>query len=219
MIQYIVPAALTFFVGMLLWAIKRERFALEYDIVESDRFPRDGGVGKYFVCALRNTGNRAVENISLKIEISEGTIDSVEYSNSHLFNISEQTTTAIQGVVPLLNPKERISAIITIKDAKAESYPNVEARAVGVTASKKSSESMPEYFKMAVVAVAVGVVLSSFSSMWSTYTQSRVTRSIEKIGDVKELSKGLVLLRHIILNSCKGCDMPPSWKKKTYFSG
>ena len=29
----------------------------------------------------------------------------------------------------------------------------------------------------------------------------------------------LILLRHIILNSCEGCDIQPSWKKKTYFSG
>ena len=29
----------------------------------------------------------------------------------------------------------------------------------------------------------------------------------------------LILLRHIILQSCEGCDMQPSWKKKPYFSG
>lgn len=191
MIQYIIPAALAFFVGLSLWAIKRERVALEYDIVESDLFPRDGGVGEYFVCALRNTGNRAVQDISLKIGIIEGTIDSVEYSNSQLFDINEQTTTSIKGVVPLLNPKEQISAIITIRDARDESSLKVEARAVGVTANKKSSEFIPEYFKMILPAVAVGVALLAFSSIWNTYTQSRVTKSIEKIGNFKEISKGL----------------------------
>jgi hypothetical protein len=29
----------------------------------------------------------------------------------------------------------------------------------------------------------------------------------------------LILLRHIILTSCEGCDIQPSWKKETYFSG
>ena len=29
----------------------------------------------------------------------------------------------------------------------------------------------------------------------------------------------LILLRHIILNICEGCDMQPSWNKRTYFSG
>lgn len=191
MIQYIIPAALAFFVGLLLWTIKRERLAIEYDIVESDCFPRDGGVGKYFVCALRNTGNRAIQDISINIVVSEGTIDSVEYSNSQLFNISEQKTTSIKGVVPLLNPKERISAIITIRDAKAESSLRIEARAVGATASKKNSEFMPEYFKMILTAVTAGVALLAFSSIWSTYIQSKVTKSIEKIGDFKELSKGI----------------------------
>lgn len=191
MIQYIIPAALAFFVGLSLWAIKRERLTLEYDIVESDLFPREGGVGKYFVCALRNTGNRAIQGISIEMVVSKGTIDSVEYSNSQLFDISEQTTTAIKGAVPLLNPKERISAIITIRDAGAESSLKVEARAIGVTAGRKSSEFIPEYFKMILPAVAAGVALLAVSSIWNTYTQSRVTKSIERIGNFKELSKGL----------------------------
>lgn len=189
--QYIIPAILAFFVGLLLWAIKRERLALEYDIVESDRFPRGDGIGKYFVCALRNTGNRAIQNISVAMEINEGTIDSVEYSNSQLFDIGEQTSTSIKGVIPLLNPKERISAIITIRTTSGESSLKIEARAIGVTANKKSSEFIPEYLRMILLAVTIGVTISALSSIWSTYTQSRVTKSIEKIGTFKELTKGL----------------------------
>jgi DNA repair protein RadC len=30
---------------------------------------------------------------------------------------------------------------------------------------------------------------------------------------------GLILLRHIILTSCEGYDIQPSWKKRPYFSG
>lgn len=187
MIQYIIPATLTLFVGLVLWAIKKERLALEYDIVESDCFPRDGGVGKYFVCALKNTGNRAVQAISIEIAVNDGTIESVEYSNSQLFDISEQTTTSIKGAVPLLNPKEQIGAIITIRNARAESSLRVEARAIGVTASKKSAEFMPEYFNLILPVVAAGVALLAFGLIWNTYTQSRVTKSIEKIGNFKEL--------------------------------
>ena len=32
-------------------------------------------------------------------------------------------------------------------------------------------------------------------------------------------SMDLILLRHIILHRCEGCDMQSSWKKKPYFSG
>jgi len=191
MIQFIIPAALAFIVGLSLWAIKRERYSLGYAIVESDLFPREGGSGKYFVCALRNNGNRAVENISIKMDISHGVIDSVEYSNSRLLNVSEQAISVIRGIVPLLNPKEEIGAIITIKDANEESALNVEARAIGVTAVKRNAESMPEYLKTLLVPViAIGIVVT-FVSLWSTYTQSRVTQSLEKIGDFKALSTDL----------------------------
>ena len=37
--------------------------------------------------------------------------------------------------------------------------------------------------------------------------------------EVSERLGELLLLRHIILQSCEGCDMQPSWKKKPYFSG
>ena len=93
MAQYIIPAILGFLGGLFLWLIKRERLALEYDIEESDLFPRDGGVGKYFVCKLINSGNRAIENISLNIEITEGQIDCIEYSNSQLLTEEKQTST------------------------------------------------------------------------------------------------------------------------------
>lgn len=115
------------------------------------------------------------------MDIGYGVIDSVEYSNSRLLNVSEQTTAMIRGVVPLLNPKEEIGAIITIKDAKAESSLNVEARAVGVTAIKKNTESMPEYLKTLLVPVAAIGLMVILVSLWGTYTQSRVTQSLEKL--------------------------------------
>lgn len=191
MLQFIIPAVFAFIVGLSLWVIKRERLSLGYDIVESDLFPREGSSGRYFVCTLRNTGNRAIENIDLKMDISNGVIDSIEYSNSRLLNVSEQAAAVIRGLVPLLNPKEEIGVIITIKDAKPDSSLKVEARAVGVTAAKKNKESVPENIKTAMVVAAAAASLVSVISLWSTYTQSRVTRSLEKMGALTPLSASL----------------------------
>jgi hypothetical protein len=189
MLQYIIPAALAFFVGLILWFVKKERLSLDYDIVESDLFPRDGGLGKYFVCSLRNAGNRAIEDTALKIVINEGEIDSVEYSNTELLHIKEKSNTSITANIPLLNPKERVSAIITIKNAKEHSYPSIEARAVGVTASRKSNESIPGYFQSIVVALAIGITASMAFSTWNTFTQSKVVSSIEMFGEVAGLTE------------------------------
>lgn len=137
MINYIVPAILALAVGLILWLVKRKRLRLQYDIVGSDEFPREDGTGKYFVCELSNNGNHAIENISFEIDVNKGKIDSVKYSNTQLFNVNQQTDTLIAGIVPLLNPKERFSTILTIKDAEKDSNINIAARAVGATATKK----------------------------------------------------------------------------------
>ena len=196
MSQYILPAVLTavfaFFVGLLLWLVKRERVALEYDVVESDAFPREGGIGKYFVCELKNTGNRAIENISFKIDVNKGVIDSIKYSSAQLYNVSEQTSSFVHGVLPLLNPKERYTAMLTIKDAEDDSNIWVEARAIGATASKKSNEALPYYSLPILVAAAAGVTISVALSGLTMLSQSRVTQSIERISDEPEFTKLLV---------------------------
>lgn len=191
MAQYIIPAVFAFLGGLFLWLIKRERLALEYDIEESDLFPRDGGVGKYFVCKLINSGNRAIENISLNIEITEGKIDSIEYSNSQLLTEEKQTDSLLQASIPLLNPKEHVGAIITIKNAQEHSYLKIEARSVGITGRKRSTESIPQYLNAFLIAVAIGVIVSFVLSAWNSVNQSKIVSSIENIGGVSELSKRL----------------------------
>lgn len=191
MTQYIVPAVLALVVGLILWIVKRECLALEYDVVESDPFPTEGGVGKYFVCELKNIGNRAIENVSFKIEVSKGAIDSIKYSNAQLFNISEQASTFVQGVLPLLNPKERFGTMLTIKKAEDDSNIKVEARAIGATASKKSNESMPPYIQSFLFTITVALTLLAVFSTWNTFSQSRITNSIEKIGDISALTKDI----------------------------
>jgi hypothetical protein len=64
MFTYLVPALLALVVGYLLWQIKKERRILLYEIVESDPFPIEKGVSKYFVIRLVNAGNVAVQDIS-----------------------------------------------------------------------------------------------------------------------------------------------------------
>lgn len=76
--EYIIPAALAFVVGLILWLIQRERITLKYTISESKVFPKDGGKGKYFLLNLRNTGNKAIENINYKVELNLGKIESLQ---------------------------------------------------------------------------------------------------------------------------------------------
>lgn len=48
LIPYLIPAMLTFLVGVVLWAIKRQRKGLEYEIIESEPFPHGEKTGKYY---------------------------------------------------------------------------------------------------------------------------------------------------------------------------
>jgi len=183
--QYIFPAVGALIVGVLLWLLQRERLVLEYEIVESDPFPLEGGIGKYFVCELKNNGNRAIEKISLKIEAREGRILSIKYSNTQLLNIDEQNGSLVEGIVPLLNPKEQISAILTLKGVDVYANVRIQARAVGVTAKKKSSESIPLYYK-----IIVAIALTSFGSFLA-YNAGSLMAIKESINDINVHSKFL----------------------------
>jgi hypothetical protein len=191
MSQYIFPAVLTIFVGLLLWIVKRERLALEYEVLEYGPFPRDQGLGKYFDCELRNSGNRAIENITYKIELSRGSIDSIQHTQAELLNVDQQTNTLIQGVIPLLNPKERFRTKLSIKDAENDSIVNIEARAVGATARRKSNESLTQYLQsLAFIAVISGVVSASYT-YWSISNEPYLKKSNQMVEEVSDISKQL----------------------------
>lgn len=191
MVNYIIPAILTLIVGVILWQIKRERISLEYDIDESDPFPIDDNNGKYFIFSLRNNGNRAIENIDLKIDLNEGHIDSVEYSNSQLLNITQQDNSLVKGKIPLLNPNEKIGAVVTIKNAQSNSYPKIEARAVGVTAHKRSADTSVQYISSFLTIVSAGVAISLFFSTWNTFNQSKTHETIESISNLPSITSNI----------------------------
>ena len=189
--QYVITGVLSLIVGIILWAIKRERISLVYDIDESEIFPREKASGKYFICRLRNGGNRAIEHISYKFGLNEGRIESVSYSNSQLIQVSTQSDNQIEGIIPLLNPREELGVVVTIADASKQSTATLEARAIGVTARRRQSESMPEYLPPILLAVAMGVAVTLGFSMWTSLRQSEVNRSIKQIGNIGDIAKGV----------------------------
>lgn len=191
MIQYTISALLAFIVGLTLWLIKKERLLLEYQIVESELFPKDEGFGKYFVCKLKNGGNKAVENIHFKFGTKLGKIESINYSKPDMVKTESQDDLFVNGKIPLLNPTEELSLTITILDANENSNAVFEARSTGVTATKKRTDLPPTYFQVILPVVALVVAISAAFTMWTSFKQSKVTNTIESIENFEELSKGL----------------------------
>lgn len=189
--QYLIPAILSIIGGLILWAIKRERMSLTYEIVKSEVFPRENTSGRYFVCTLRNTGNRPIENITYTFRVSDGQIESVKFSNSQLIQLSAQDRNAIEGSIALLNPKEEIGAVVTITDASQKTGSTLEARAVGATAHEKTNESIPEYLNIILLAATLGAAATTGFSMWTSYRQSEMSRSFERIGNVGDIAKAV----------------------------
>jgi hypothetical protein len=58
MTDIIITAVLSFlaafFAAFILWRIQRERFSVEYDLVESDTFPRENGIGTLAINPYKN---------------------------------------------------------------------------------------------------------------------------------------------------------------------
>ena len=109
MMKYIIPATLAFIVGFILWILKRDKYSLEYEIIESGIFPRDSGNGKYFVIKLKNNGNKPVEGADLKVSFNSGQIESVNFSNSDLIENLGKENNEMNCKIPLLNPSELMS--------------------------------------------------------------------------------------------------------------
>ncbi|MDO8262614.1 MAG: hypothetical protein Q7T21_05250 [Gallionella sp.] len=189
--QYLIPAILTVIGGLILWVIQRERLSLTYEIVKSEVFPRENTSGMYFVCTLRNTGNRPIEKISYKLCVNDGSIESVKFSNSKLIQLLTQDQAILEGEIPLLNPKEELGAVVTIANASSHSTSSLEARAIGATARKESNQPMPEYISGIAIAVTLGVAASSVFTVWTSYRQSEVSRLFENIGGAENIAKSV----------------------------
>ncbi len=56
--KYVIPAVLAFVVGLVLWQLQRQRVSLDYEVVTSEQFPRESGVGRYFVVPYSEYGQQ-----------------------------------------------------------------------------------------------------------------------------------------------------------------
>jgi len=174
--QYIISALIAFALSLLLWQIKRKRLALEYEIVESERFPSEEGEGRFFVIKLKNSGNKHIENAEFYISFKSGNIDSVRYSDSRLFKEEVRKSSLFSGKIPLLNPRETLEITTTTKGFKDLSSPKVVVRAKGVTAIPKKEEEISIYKLIAMVVI---LILISFLVIHFTLKASE--RRIKKI--------------------------------------
>jgi len=166
--QYIIPSILSFFVtllcGLILWKIRKGKLSLQYDLIESGIFPREVGEGKYFVIKLKNTGDKAIENISLEINFNTGEIETVRFFDSRLLTSVIQDSSKISAILPLLNPKEDLSITITAKGTPSISTPNIIARAVGVTAipAKEREFSLRSFILFIALIVSIMAIITTY---------------------------------------------------------
>lgn len=173
--QYIIPAVLTFIFGVLLWQIQRDKTELTYNINDSELFPLDSAVAKFYVFNLKNTGNKEIENIDMDIEFSNSIIQN--YNTSDLQNTKfAQENSKIFGRIMLLNPNEELKIKCTVigDSGKLEKF---SARAKGITATK---ESLIDYTSIFIyLIVTFGLLLIGF--YYLIYKQIRFDRVIKSI--------------------------------------
>jgi hypothetical protein len=129
------PAIFALLVGYILWQLRRERISLNYDVTESESFPRDAGVGKYFIIKLRNSGNKAIQDIAINIDFDSDVIETISFSDKQLVSDIEQTKSYLRSNLALLNPKEVLRITITALSKEYVGSPKVIARAIGATAT------------------------------------------------------------------------------------
>jgi len=159
---------LTFLIGVALWAIKRERKGLEYEIIASESFPHGARTGKYHVIRLRNSGNVAVQDTRFSVSFEQGMIESSRWSDPSLVADISTSESTLECLVPLLNPRERIALTITTIGDQLLFSPKVEARTVGVTATEKSDDSTASSLRWLAVEWTLMVVgvLAAVLTLW-----------------------------------------------------
>jgi hypothetical protein len=180
--QYLLPAILTavfsFCVGFLLWQIKKERVSLEYECGGSGTFPREKGIGRYFIVEINNSGNKPIQDVKFIIIFPSGRIESANYSEHKLVSDVSIDGSQLSGSIPLLNPKEMLGVTITIMGESDIGSPKIIARAVGVTAVQRKEGSIFSHRSilmagvLGTLAIAVTVVF-----VW------RITLQQEKVTD------------------------------------
>lgn len=187
--KYVIPAILAFLSGLLLWQVQRPRVSLDYEVVTSEEFPRAAGVGRYFVVRVRNTGNREVRDIDLRVALRSGTVETKQFSVPSLISQVSESQSEVTGRIPLLNPNETFSVTLTGAGNSGVGPLEVTARAPGATAGPRTADEMiPSISNMLTGAVAVALA-ALVVSLFSSYRTSNVSRSISQIQNLGELSE------------------------------
>lgn len=185
--NYFITAIVTLIVGYILWQLKKERISLNYYLTESDVFPRDTGVGKYFIIKLRNSGNKAIQNIALNIVFDSDVIETVSFSDKQLITDIEQNKSNLKGNLALLNPKEVLSTTITATSNKHIGTPNIFARALGATATiledGSNNQTIPLPLAITILttlAITLGTVAFTFFHSYNPEPTEQVESIIKK---------------------------------------
>lgn len=189
--QYVIPAVLAFLFALLLWFITRKRLSLEYEVIESETFPREKGEGRFFVIKLKNAGNKHLENVKFNITFQFGTIDSVRYSDSNLIKEDIRKNSQLSGIIPLINPREVLGITITTIGNKELSGPKIVARATGVTATPKKEEGILSTIIISILFVIFfcGIFFFATSYILKPSNESMRKISVEYRKQLEDLSK------------------------------
>jgi cell division protein FtsB len=180
--SYLLPAILTFCGGLSLWLIRRPRPALHYEVIESEPFPVERQLFKYFVIRLLNFGNTALQNIDLQITFSSGTIQSHKTSDETITCERDSKRNQLTTRIPLLNPRDRFQVTATIESQAEIASPTVLARCVGVTATS-ASEGIGLFHQVATILMVVtagllAVMLGNTLLSWWTSRQQEELSSV-----------------------------------------
>ena len=203
-IQYVVFATVPpLIVGLVLWIIKRERLSLQYDLIESEPFPREGGEGKYFIIKLRNTGNKAIENGYLEINFDGGEIETLRVSDERLISNIKQSKSIITAGLPLLNSKETLSITMTTKGSPlmVRLSPKIIARAVGVTAiptKQRDTTADRVYMVIAALIASITTAMTIYYNIGSKF--DKTTSNIDeilKLNTEETIEKGKEIIKKL----------------------
>jgi hypothetical protein len=166
-------------VGLCLWLIQRNRGKVYYEVFESDPFPNEGGIAKYFLILLENAGNVPLQAISFEIRFSSGRVQYHTTSDRNIKCVETAGEQELSGCVPILNPRDRFQ--ITLTGTSDISSPQVTARCIGATAKPKTAasaflDSSGSYFFAISTAL---ITLTVATAWWSGRQQERLVASSE----------------------------------------
>jgi hypothetical protein len=184
--KYLIPALLSLIVGVALWFVQRDVVSLVYEVVESASFPYDKGEGRFFVITVQNDGTKPLQNINLEIGLSSGSITTVRFSPDKLITDVKQEQQNVRGIIPLLNPKEKVATTVTAQGSGPISSPNVIARAVGVTATRKSDLSVYQVVSKILMPLTAGFTIVMIILLFNTKKSSDLETFVKEKDNIRE---------------------------------